>query len=354
MRSVSRSSRRARATRAILGLLATGALFACGGSGGPPVRVVVPSGASFTEATDSLARAGVVAHPGLFRAYAKARRADRTVKAGTYRLPRDAKWAEVLDALTNGRTAVGTVTIPEGFALAQIVPLLARTLAVPEDSVAAAMRDTALRRNLDVPTPTLEGYLFPSTYTFADGTTPIEAVRQMVAELERRWRPEWNAQLDTLSMSRHDVLTLAAIVEKEARLPEERAVISAVYHNRLKRRMPLQADPTVQYARGQHTSRVLYRDLDVDSPYNTYRHAGLPPGPIASPGLPSIEAALFPAKVPYLFFVAHPDGHHEFRTTFEEHTKARLAIRRAQEAAGSRPPRATPRRPDRGAPGGRR
>jgi len=347
-----RSRPRGRGRRPIVALL-LGALLACGGSEGPTVRVVVPAGATFRQATDSLARAGVVGSPWLFRAYAKARGADRTVKAGTYRLPRNAEWSDVLDALTDGRTAVGTVTIPEGFALSQIVPLLARTLRVPEDSVAAATRDTALRRRLDVPTPTLEGYLFPSTYTFADGTTPHEAVGQMVGELERRWRPEWDAQLEVLSMSRHDVLTLAAIVEKEARLPEERAVISAVYHNRLKRRMPLQADPTVQYARGQHTSRVLYRDLDIESPYNTYRHAGLPPGPIASPGLPSIEAALFPAKVPYLFFVAHPDGHHEFRTTFEEHTKARLAIRRAQEAAEARAPRANQRRPDR-APGGGR
>ena len=334
--------RRARGTRALVAALAA-AVSACGGGEGPAVRVVVPSGATFREATDSLARAGVITNPLLFRAYAKVGGAERTVKAGTYRLPRDARWREVIDALTEGRTAAGTVTIPEGFALSQIVPLLARTLAVPADSVEAATRDTALRRRLDVPTPTLEGYLFPSTYTFADGTEPLAAVRQMVAELERRWRPEWDAQLQALGMSRHDVLTLAAIVEKEARLPEERAVISAVYHNRLKRRMPLQADPTVQYARGQHTSRVLYRDLELDSPYNTYRHAGLPPGPIASPGLPSIEAALFPAQVPYLFFVAHPDGHHEFRTTFAEHTKARLAIRKAQQE----------RRGERGTPGGR-
>lgn len=131
-------------------------------------------------------------------------------------------------------------------------------------------------------------------------------------------------------MSRHDIVTLASIIEKEARLSEERPVISAVYHNRLRDRMPLQADPTVQYSRGRHTTRVLYSDLEVESPYNTYKRTGLPPGPIASPGRASLEAALFPANVPYKFFVAHPDGHHEFRVTFRQHVEARQQIRRAQ------------------------
>jgi UPF0755 protein len=292
------------------------------------VRVVIPSGASFREATDSLTHAGVVGSPRLFRAYAKFGGHDRAVQAGTYLLPRDAPWAYVVDALTQGKGVVGTITIPEGFAISQIVPLVAKSLGTPADSVEAAVRDTALRRRLDIPTATLEGYLFPSTYTFAAGTPARVVVTEMVQEFERRWRPEWEAQLGKLSMNRHDVVTLASIIEKEARLAEERPVISAVYHNRLKRRMLLQADPTVQYARGQHTNRVLYRDLEVDSPYNTYRNVGLPPGPIASPGTASIEAALFPANVPYLYFVAHPDGHHEFRTTFAEHTQAIREIRR--------------------------
>jgi UPF0755 protein len=324
--------RLARAGRLVTALVGVASLAACGGGGdGAEVRVVIPPGASFREAADSLARAGVIGSPTLFRAYAKFGGQDREVKAGTYRLERGENWGRVLDALIGGKTAVGVVTIPEGYTLSQIVPLVARTLAAPADSVEAAARDTALRRQLDVPTPTLEGYLFPSTYTFAEGTTPRAAVEAMVREFERRWQPAWNAQLEQLSMTRHDIVTLASIVEKEAQRPEERAVISAVYHNRLKRGMLLQADPTVQYARGQHAERVLYRDLTIESKYNTYRHPGLPPGPIASPGLPSIEAALFPANVPYLYFVAHPDGHHEFRTTFAEHTQAIREIRQAEQ-----------------------
>jgi hypothetical protein len=129
-------------------------------------------------------------------------------------------------------------------------------------------------------------------------------------------------------MSRNDVMALAAIVEKEARRPEERPVIAAVYLNRLKTGMRLQADPTVQYALGQHVARVLYKHLEIDSPYNTYRYAGLPPGPIASPGKPAIVAALYPANVPYKFFVAYPDGHHEFTTNFAQHSVAVKSARR--------------------------
>ena len=325
------AGRRRRVRTLLCGLVAAAG---CGGDArGPAVRVVIPAGTSFRAAADSLASAKVVGSPTLFRVYASARGQDRAIKPGTYELRRGSSWNRVLETLTSGSALLGSVTIPEGYDLRQITPALARALNVPADSVDAAVRDTALLRRLGIPTPTVEGYLFPETYAFTPGTTARAAVGQMVALFERRWRPEWNAQLQALAMSRHDAITLASIVEKEARRADERPVIAAVYHNRLKRRMPLQADPTVQYARGSHTARVLYKDLEIDSPYNTYRRAGLPPGPIASPGSPSIAAALFPAQVPYLYFVAAPDGHHEFRTTFEEHTRARNELRRAAAAA---------------------
>jgi UPF0755 protein len=331
----SRARRSARAYAALGASAAALSLAAgCGGgSGGTVARIAIPAGSSFRAAAESLASAKVIRSPTLFRVYASARGEDRAIKPGTYTFRRGASWNSVLATLTTGGARLGSVTIPEGYDLRQIVPALAKALNVPADSIEAAVRDTALLRRLDVPTATLEGYLYPETYSFTPGTTARDAVGQMVALFERRWRPEWDAQLRTLAMTRHDAITLASIVEKEARRGEERPVISAVYHNRLKRRMPLQADPTVQYARGSHTARVLYKDLEIDSPYNTYRRPGLPPGPIASPGSPSIAAALFPANVPYLYFVAAPDGHHEFRTTFEEHTRARGELRRAAGAA---------------------
>jgi UPF0755 protein len=311
------------------------ALAACGGSPtGPATRVSVPKGSSFGAATDSLARAGIIESPRLFRMYAKVTGRDRALKPGTYLLRPGTSWSDLLEALTEGKGLVRSLTIPEGWSLAQIVPALARSLAAPVESVRVAVADSALRQELDVPTPTLEGYLFPDTYTFQEGTSPRVAVTMMVRRFQQKWKPEWSIRMDSLPMNRHDIVTLASIVEREARVAEERPVIAAVYLNRLRKGMMLQADPTVQYARGQHTSRVMYNDLRIASPYNTYRNRGLPPGPIASPGEASLQAALYPADVPYLFFVAHPDGHHEFRTTFTEHMQAVSAMRRAREAAG--------------------
>lgn len=279
-------------------------------------------------AADSLERAGVIRNATVFRVYAKLRGRDRSIRAGTYLFDRGVSWGEVLADLQGGKALERSITVPEGWALSQIVPQLARVLAVPVDSVQAAVRDTALLRALDIPTATLEGYLFPDTYVFPDATTARQAVNVMVARFQKVWQPEWNQQLQRQAMSRNDVMALAAIVEKEARRPEERPVIAAVYLNRLKIGMRLQADPTVQYALGQHVARVLYKHLEVDSPYNTYRYAGLPPGPIASPGRPAIVASLFPANVPYRFFVAFPDGHHEFTTSFTRHGDAVKRARR--------------------------
>jgi UPF0755 protein len=293
---------------------------------------VIPKGASLAAAADSLARHEVIGNGRLFRLYAKLTDRDRSIKPGTYALRRGASWGSILTALHEGRGIVASFTIPEGFSLAQAVRVIARALGVPEDSVVAAVRDTALLRRLDLPTPTIEGYLFPDTYTFEPGTSARVAVRTTVERFERIWRPEWDLRLDSMAMSRHDVVTLASIVEKEARIPQERAVIAAVYLNRLRDGMLLQADPTVQYARGRHSNRLLYRDLAVESPYNTYRVKGLPPGPIASPGEASLRAAVYPANVPYKFFVAYPDGHHEFRRTYAEHLVAVRAARQQWDA----------------------
>ena len=327
--------------RADLALAGALMLSACGGNPrGAPVRVIIPPGASFQAASDSLHAHGLLNSPRLFRAYAKVKGQDRGIKAGTYLLQRGTSWADLLQALSAGKALAYTITIPEGWSLTQIAALLERTMHLHPDSIAVAMRDTALLRELDVPTPMLEGYLFPDTYVFPDGVSARHVVRTMVEQFKDSWDPDWDSRLEALKMTRHDVLTLASIVEKEARLAEERPVIAAVYHNRLRIGMALQADPTVQYAMGVHTNRVLFKHLKTASPYNTYRNPGLPPGPIASPGKAAIEATLNPADVPYLYFVAHPDGHHEFRSTFAEHTAAIREIRRKQRAAAP----ATPKR----------
>lgn len=340
-----RSPRRSRFP--LLALAVAALVAACGGTGRGNAKVVIPRGSSLRVAADSLERAGVIGSATGFRLYAMLRGRGRTIQAGTYLFKRPVSWGRVLADLQGGKGLEHAITIPEGWSLQQIEPQLARVLEVPLDSVRAATRDTALLHVLDIPTGTLEGYLFPDTYVFPDGTTPRTAVRVMVQRFQQVWQPEWDQRLQALAMSRHDVMALAAIVEKEARLPEERPVIAAVYMNRVRAGMLLQADPTVQYALGRHVARVLYRDLEVDSPYNTYRHKGLPPGPIASPGKPSIVAALYPANVPYRFFVAFPDGHHQFTQDFAAHGLAVRAARREWDAVAAAratiPPAAAPR-----------
>lgn len=311
-------------------------LAACGGEPyGTPARVIVPRGASFGQATDSLAKAKLVGSPKMFRLYGRLTGGDRNIKPGTYLLKPGTPWNDIISALNGGHGLVNTITIPEGYTISQITPLLARTLKVPADSVKVAMRDTALLARLDIPNPTLEGYVFPDTYAFPIGTTARQAVREMVYAFERRWKPDWDTSLTELKINRNDLVTMASIVEREARVAEERPVIAAVYYNRLRKGMLLQADPTVQFARGHHVGRVLFKDLEIKSPYNTYIHKGLPPGPIASPGVASLAAAAHPADVPYLYFVATRDGHHEFRMTLNEHVNAIRQVR------GTAPPKKT-------------
>lgn len=306
-----------------------------GATGEAAPRVVIPRGASVRSVADSLASQGVIGSARLFRWYVSAAGQARAIKPGAYQFADGAGYATILDALVNGRGIVRTVVIPEGFDQRDITPALAKGLGVSEDSVRAALADTALQRTLDLPIPSLEGYLFPATYSFADGTSAREAVQSMVDRFLESWKPEWDARLTAMSISRHDAITMASIVEKEARKPAERPLIAAVYWNRVKQGMRLQADPTVQYALPQHVGRVLYKDLEIESKFNTYQHEGLPPGPIASPGEASIAAALAPADVPYLFFVARPDGSHEFTTSFGDHSQAIGVIRSAakREAA---------------------
>ncbi len=332
MRTSGTRDARAAACCALVALAA-----ACGAPSGPEVRLTIRKGSPFREAAESLAAHGVVRSSRLFALYGTLRRHDRSLRYGTYVLRKEMTWEQTLDALRAGRGIVHTFTIPEGYTIAEIAPMVAEALDLPMDSIAAAVRDTALRHRLDVPTPTIEGYLFPDTYTFADRTSARDAVGSMVDRFDKVWKPEWSERLREIKLSRHDVVTLASIVEKEVRRGEERPVVAAVYLNRLKIGMELQADPTVTYALGKRPGRVTFKALRVKSPYNTYRIRGLPPGPIASPGQASLEAALFPARVSYRYFVAAPDGHHEFRRTYAEHLAAIEMVRRATKIDAVKP-----------------
>jgi UPF0755 protein len=301
------------------------------------VEVTIPEGAGSSVVADSLASRGIISHPSLFRLYARLRRADRHLEAGRYMLSPGASWGEILEKLHNGRVVTVPVTIPEGFRLDQIAARIAPVTGVRSDSVLTVLSHPGEDTLLDVPGPGLEGYLFPDTYLFAPGV-PVQTVAQsMVARYRAVWTPERIAARDSLGMTEREVVTLASIIQAEARRVEEMPLISSVYHNRLNRHMLLQADPTVLYALDGPRKHLLYATIDsvADDPYNTYTHPGLPPGPIGSPGEQAIDAALHPADESYLYFVARPDGSHVFTHSLAEHNRAKAAARRAWDSAGN-------------------
>jgi UPF0755 protein len=316
-------------TRRIL-LFVTVWAAACGRPVGEPVAVGVPAGATFSVVADTLASRGIVRLPTLFRVYARLRGDDERIKAGRYLLAPGARWSRILDDLTAGRVVTVPLTIPEGFRLTQIAQRVAALTGLSPDSVAAALDAPGVDSVFGVPGPGLEGYLFPDTYRFAEGVSLDTVIAAMTRRYRQAWTPARRALCDATSLTEKDVITLASIVQAEARKPEEMPRIASVYLNRLERGMLLQADPTVLYALGGPRERLLYAAIDsvADSPYNTYTQPGLPPGPIGAPGDEAIDAVLEPSGEPFLYFVAWPDGSHHFSRTLAEHNQAVVQARR--------------------------
>ncbi len=317
------------------------ALAACGGSDGPRVTVTIPAGTSLDAAVDSLAANHVIGHPGWFRKYARLRGLAGSLKSGVYLLRQNESWFDVVAALERGRGVEQRFTVREGLRLTEVAQLAQAALGIPRDSFVDAAEDPELLAGLAVPdgTTSAEGYLFPTTYLLPLHMGARELVRVMTHQFIEQWTPEWQARLDTIGFSRHQLVTLASIVEAEVRYDPDRPFIAAVYRNRLKRGMRLEADPTVSYAYGRRLKRVWEKNLAVRSGYNTYLHAGLPPGPISQPGRASLAAVLYPADVPFLFFVAQPDGKHIFSTTYAEHQAAIQRVKELKRAARAPRPR---------------
>jgi UPF0755 protein len=324
-----------RSRTSLLALLLLAGIAGCGGEGeGEPMHVRIPPGSSFNQVVDTLEAHGIVRAPALFRVYGRVRGAAPNIRPGTYAFRERTGWDDVLAALQGGRVLTTRVTIPEGWDIGGIAMRIAAATPFEEEEVLEYLRDESRVEQFEVPGPTLEGYLYPATYTFPIDV-PLELmVAEMVQTYRRVWTPERRARADSIGMNEREVVTLASIVEKEARIRDEMPTIAGVFHNRLRIGMPLQADPTVQYALGVHRERLLYASIDsvADNPYNTYRHRGLPPGPIASPSALGIDATLNPLAVDYLYFVARYDGSHVFTRTLAEHNRARVANRREAEA----------------------
>ncbi len=285
-------------------------------------RVLIAPGASLPQIAQQLEQAGVVSDADRFSKLARWREVAQKIKAGEYEFIKAATPDEVLDRLVSGDVLKVRITIPEGFALREIAARVAAAgLGTAEQFLRMASEPARLRK-LGIPGPSLEGYLFPETYIVTTTTSPAELVRAMFAQLERQLTPDLLAAARQRGLDRHQLITLASIVQKEAGNDAEMPLIAGVFHNRLRKGMPLQADPTVIYGVADFDGNLTRRHLTTPTPYNTYTRKGLPPGPIASPGLVALRAAAFPASTTALYFVGRGDGRHEFNATLEAHNRA--------------------------------
>lgn len=288
------------------------------------VFVELPQGAGVARIAADLTAAGVVADPLTFRIAARLSGNDRRLQAGEYRFTDAASPFDIVARLAAGDVYVHPLTFPEGLTIAEMAGIFERAGLGTAEAFERAGADGSLVGELDPEAKTLEGYLFPDTYALARKAGAAGTVAAMADRFRAAFGADLRAEAATQKLSLREVVTLASLIEKETAAPAERPLVSAVYHNRLRVGMPLQCDPTVIYALMQARrwrGNLTRQDLQINSPYNTYRFAGLPPGPIASPGLRSLEAAVRPADVPYLYFVSRNDGTHVFATTLAEHNR---------------------------------
>jgi UPF0755 protein len=318
-----------------LGAIATGlayaTLYASYQGFREPVIVDFPKGTSTRAMADELAQNGVIRYPWQFL-MARALHSGQRLQAGEYRFAKADMPFNVLNRIARGDVFYYELVVPEGSNMFDIATSVGRLDFLKAADFLRAARNAALIRDLAPQAPTLEGYLFPATYRITRATTVQQLCVMMTAQFRKQWR-ELQEQGNTRPVNQ--IVTLASLVEKETGRPEDRPIVASVYENRLRKGMTLDCDPTTIYAAllDERYRGTIYRsDLASDNAYNTYRHAGLPPGPIANPGLASLKAALMPAETDYLYFVAKPDGSggHQFSETMEQHN---IAVQRYRRAA---------------------
>lgn len=299
---------------------------------GEPLQIGVPPGSSLAAVADTLTARGVLTGGTWFKLLGRLRGVDRSLKPGRYEVRPGSTPAELLAVLASGDEIESRLTLPEGGTIWDFARNAERRLGIAADSILVLARDSGLRQEFGITAPTIEGWLHPDTYLFGAYATPREVVRRFLDARRQRWSEDWRRRAAAAGLDQVAVLTLASIVEAEAFHDEELVRIAAVYRNRLRIGMPLQADPTIQYAylleRGRRESRLLNRDYRYPSPYNTYLHAGLPPTPIGNPSDAAIEAVLSPAETRELYFVARGDGSHVFAESYAQHLRNIRMVRR--------------------------
>lgn len=282
----------------------------------------VDRGEPFAAITRSLKEKGVIRSERLFSFWATVLAVDKKIRWGHYRFELPLSPRQVLDQLVSGKGVFLRVTVPEGLTVKEIADLLEKEEVIKKQELLDEARNPELLRQLELGGKGLEGYLFPDTYYFSPGSSARQILSAMGSQFRRKLTPAMQKQSLAMGFDIHQIVTLASVIEKETGTDAERPLISAVFHNRLKNRMPLQSDPTVIYSLDDFSGDLKRKDLRNPSPYNTYHVQGLPPGPICNPGLSSLNAALDPAPVPYLYFVSKNDGSHVFSVTLDEHNRA--------------------------------
>jgi UPF0755 protein len=290
---------------------------------GAAQEFTIRRGMSLPQIADSLQNRGLIKSRQRFILANKILQWGNQLKAGKYILPPNASTLALYELFRSGKSVQYRVTLPEGKTIQDFASVFQHVMDMDSASFVRLAKDSALAKSLGVAASNLEGYLYPNTYSFSWGVLPQEIISTLVQQFQHHLNDTLRRRAAELNLSVHQALTLASIIEGEAVVDSERALISAVYHNRLSQGILLQADPTIQYIVPGPPRRLLNRHLEIDSPYNTYRYPGLPPGPVNNPGIASIRAALYPAPVNHIYFVARGDGSHTFSRTLEEHLRAK-------------------------------
>lgn len=307
------------------------------------VEIRIEQGEPFSMVVRKLRDQKVVSNERLFSLWARYSGSEKKIHWGLYRFELPLSPSEVLNRMVQGKGIFQRVTIPEGLTVKEVADLLAKMGIVPEEQFLSAAQDPELLASLGLQDKGVEGYLFPNTYSFIPETPPREIILKMTDQFRKSVEPLAGERKEDNGLTPHEIVTLASIIEKETGVEAERPLISAVFHNRLKLRMPLQSDPTVIYGIKDFNGNLTRKDLQASSPYNTYRIPALPPGPICNPGLSSLRAALHPASVPFLYFVSKNDGTHHFSENLETHSQA---VKFYQPRIETIPSRRKPARPD--------
>ena len=288
-----------------------------------PVYLKIKTGMTVKAIAETLAANGIISNREDFIFATKLFGNVKKLKAGGYHLHPGLSVYRAMTIIVAGKVSTITVVIPEGLSSPAIASILSKKLELDSTKVINLINDQNFISGFNLNVTSLEGYLYPNTYSFFWGASEREVIVTLVREFQKNFSDSLQQVIVEMGWTVHQIVTLASIIEGEAIFDNERAIISAVYHNRLKRGIPLQADPTIQYIIPDGPRRLLHRDLAIDSPYNTYKYSGLPPGPVNNPGIRSIIAAIHPAEVDYIFFVAKGDGTHIFSTTLKEHLAAK-------------------------------